>query len=304
MKEERQRQTVLLVDDEPANIRILLELLKSDYEIKVAINGETALEIVTSDNPPDLVLLDVMMPGIDGYEVCRRMKSDQRTARIPVIFITVKTKQQDESMGFEIGAVDYIMKPFVPAIVKARVRTHAELKKYRDYLEELTFRDGLTGIANRRRFDEFLSSTWDLACRESSVISVVMIDIDYFKRYNDYYGHQEGDKCLKMVAGALESSLRRKVDLVARYGGEEFACIMPSTNLKGATLMAEQFRQNVLALKIPHDYSPVERFVSVSLGVASVNPTSLHSQELLIGNADEALYQAKKTGRNRVKSFV
>jgi len=300
MNEAAQKQTVLVVDDEPANIRILLELLKSDYDMKVAINGETALEIVISEQPPDLVLLDVMMPGMDGYEVCKRMKEEPRTAKIPVIFITGKGNEGDMVRGFQAGAVDYVVKPFSPVVVKARVKTHAELKKYRDYLEEQTIRDGLTGIANRRRFDEFLSSSWDFALRKSTVISVVMIDIDCFKNYNDNYGHQEGDECLKKVANILETSLRRKIDLAARYGGEEFGCIMPGTDLDGAMMMAERFRQNVLAMKIPHAHSPVTGIVTISLGVSSVYPSHNDSYKTLVGNADKALYRAKNKGRNRV----
>jgi len=304
MSSEKQKQTVLLVDDEPANIRILLELLQEDYDTRVAINGETALEIVTSDQPPDLVLLDVMMPGINGYEVCQRMKSDPRTADIPVIFITGKSNEEDVVRGLRNGAVDYVAKPFSRVVVKARVKTHAELKKHRDYLKEQTLHDGLTGIANRRRFDEFLASTWDFSLRKSAVIAVVMVDLDYFKLYNDNYGHQEGDECLKKVAKILASSLRRKIDLAARYGGEEFACIMPGADLDRAMAMAEQFRQNVLALRIPHAHSQVDRFVTISLGVASVLPAPDDSCETLVGNADKALYKAKNNGRNRVESMA
>jgi len=301
MNEKTKKQTVLIVDDQPANIRILLEILKTDYEIRVAIDGETALDIVRSDNPPDLVLLDVMMPGIDGYVVCERMKTDPRTSDIPVIFITGKGDEEDMVRGFQCGAVDYVVKPFSHVVVKARVKTHAELKKFRDVLKDQSIRDGLTGIGNRRRFDEFLASTWDFASRKALSISVVMIDIDYFKLYNDNYGHQEGDECLKKVAKTLESSLRRRIDLVARYGGEEFGCIMPGTDPDGAVMMAERFRQNVLALEIPHAYSPAGRFVTISLGVAAMYPSRENTVEELVGKADRALYKAKDSGRNLVE---
>ncbi len=301
MSEVKNKQTILIVDDQPANIRILLEILRSDYDTRVAIEGEVALDIVRSDNPPDLVLLDVMMPGIDGFEVCERMKADPRTAEIPVIFITAKGNEDDMVRGFQSGAVDYVVKPFSPVVVKARVKTHAELKRYRDILKEQSIRDGLTGIANRRRFDEFLASSWDLARRKELKISVVMTDIDFFKLYNDNYGHQAGDECLKKVAKSLESTLRRKVDLAARYGGEEFACIMLDTDRDGAVKMAEEFRKKILALEIPHDYSPVGRFVTISLGVAAMSPSRENSATELVGKADQALYMAKNNGRNRVE---
>ncbi len=300
MNEKTAKQTILIVDDQPANIRILLEILRPDYETMVAIEGRVALDIVRSENPPDLVLLDVMMPGIDGYKVCELMKADPRTAEIPVIFITAKGNEEDMVRGFQCGAVDYVVKPFSHVIVKARVKTHAELKRYRDILKEQSIRDGLTGIANRRRFDEFLASSWDLARRRALSISVVMIDIDFFKLYNDNYGHQAGDACLKKVAKILESTLRRKIDLAARYGGEEFGCIMLDTDRNGALMMAEEFRKNVLALEIPHDYSPVDRYVTISLGVAALSPSRENSAAALVSKADQALYRAKNNGRNRV----
>ncbi|MBF0508478.1 MAG: PleD family two-component system response regulator [Deltaproteobacteria bacterium] len=299
MAEQSQKQNILIVDDEPGNIKVLTELLSSKFTIRAATNGEKALKIVGSDKPPDLILLDVMMPGIDGYAVCQRLKADPTTRNIPVIFITSKDSEEDQVKGFKAGAVDYIMKPFSPVVVEARVQTHVELKIQRELLKELSFRDGLTGIANRRRFDDYLKTVWNFAGREASPTSLILIDLDHFKSYNDNYGHQAGDTCLIRVAQAMEASLPRKVDLIARYGGEEFGCILPKTDLDAAFLIAERFRDSILALQMPHAVSSACSCVSISQGVASTIPSKDASPDDLLKMADQALYQAKQTGRNR-----
>ena len=213
------QQTILIVDDAKENINMLAELLRSDFKIRAATNGEKALEISFSGNPPDLILLDVMMPGLSGYEVCKRLKANEQTKNIPVIFVTGKTDEEDQINDFKFGAVDYIAKPFNAIIVKARVGMHAELKRYRDYLENISYQDGLTGIYNRRKFDEYLQSTWDLSIRVAMPVSMIMMDIDFFKQFNDHYGHQEGDYCLIQIANALSKTVIRKTDFLARYGG-------------------------------------------------------------------------------------
>jgi len=301
--ELQQKQTILIVDDSPENITVLGALLRMDYSVRVATNGEKALKIVESDNPPDLILLDVMMPGMDGYEVCRRLKADLCTQNIPVIFITAKTSEEDEVKGFNMGAVDYITKPFSPVVIKARVRTHAELKRYRDFLVNTSYCDGLTAIANRRRFDEYYAVLWNLSIREELALSLIMIDIDNFKQYNDNYGHQAGDTCLVRIAQKLSESLKRKTDLVARYGGEEFVCVLPNTGIEGAIKVAEEFRTGILSLQIPHAYSSASSYVTISQGVANISSTKDSSPEVLIMAADNALYKAKESGRNRIKAF-
>jgi diguanylate cyclase (GGDEF)-like protein len=295
-------QTILIVDDAVTNINILAELLKPQYKIRVAIRGEKALEIAFSDDPPDLILLDVLMPGMDGYEVCAKLKAFPQTKGIPVIFITGKNSEEDEIKGFNIGAVEFITKPFSSVVVKARVNTHAELKRYRDYLERISFLDGLTGIPNRRKFDEYLDYAYGFAIRESFPVSMVMMDVDHFKLYNDHYGHQEGDACLIKVARAFSGAFARKTDFVARYGGEEFACILPNTPLEATLALAEKLRIQVASLQIPHSASPTEPFVTISLGVASILPSAASSCKDLISAADEALYLSKKSGRNKVSS--
>jgi diguanylate cyclase (GGDEF)-like protein len=296
------KQTILIVDDVTTNIDILAELLRPDYKIRAATSGEKALKISFSENPPDLILLDVMMPDIDGYDVCRILKESSQTKDIPIIFITGKTSIEDEIYGFNLGAVDYVRKPFNSIIVKARVNTHAELKRYHDYLKEISYLDGLTGIANRRKFDEYLDITWNFAMREATPISMVLIDIDNFKLFNDHYGHQEGDDCLIQIAQTLAGGATRKTELVARYGGEEFVCILPNTEMKDAKQIAEKFRRSIMSIQIPHQYSATGSEVTISIGVATIIPEFNSNCSLLIKASDEALYRAKASGRNQVQT--
>jgi diguanylate cyclase (GGDEF)-like protein len=296
------KQTILIVDDVTANIDILAELLRPDYKIRAATSGEKALKISFSENPPDLILLDVMMPDTDGYEVCRILKKSSQTKDIPIIFITGKTSIEDEIYGFNLGAVDYVRKPFNSVIVKARVNTHAELKRYHDYLEGISYLDGLTGIANRRKFDEYLDITWNFAMREATPISIVLMDIDYFKLFNDHYGHQEGDDCLIQIAQTLAGVATRKTDLVARYGGEEFVCILPNTEKEDAKQIAEKFRRSIMDIQIPDEYSAAGSNVTISIGVATIIPEFNSNCSLLIKASDEALYRAKASGRNQVQT--
>ncbi len=305
MDELSKQQTILIVDDARENINFLAEILKANFKIRVTTNGEKALEISFSDSPPDLILLDIMMPEIDGYEVCKRLKASFITRSIPVIFITGKTNEEDEIYGFSLGAVDYITKPFSPIIVKARINTHAELKRYRDYLESISYLDGLTGIPNRRKFDEQYELVWNIAKRDRIPISIIMIDIDQFKLYNDYYGHQAGDECLLQVAQGLSEIIVRKTDLMARYGGEEFICILPNTDETAAFLIAENLRNNIIKLQIPHTKVNEENILTISLGVATSIPETKDSDySELIKDADHALYKSKTNGRNKTSTYT
>jgi len=303
MSEEIRKQRILIVDDAPENIRILAQALKTDYKTTFATAGAQAIKFAMSEEPPDLILLDIMMPEMDGYEVCRRLKAEHKTKNIPVIFITAMNQEEDETKGLDIGAVDYIIKPFSMAIVKARVRTHLELKRHRDILENLSSLDGLTAIPNRRRFDEVLQTEWRHCMRESSPLSLVMIDIDYFKNFNDTRGHQAGDDCLKRVAKALANSVKRPMDIVARYGGEEFAAILPKTDRDGAVFVAETMRDNIESLNISHPNSPVADYVTISLGSATVLPDNRSDSDILVKAADDALFQAKREGRNSIRGI-
>ncbi|HOW61650.1 MAG TPA: diguanylate cyclase [Candidatus Contendobacter sp.] len=293
------RPRLLLVDDVKANLLLLAKALGQDYECRLATDGASALEQAISD-PPDLILLDVMMPGLDGYEVCRRLKADPRTINIPVIFLTHLNEEADEKAGLEAGAIDYITKPFRFPIIKARVRNHLELKRRGDLLEQLAGMDGLTGIPNRRRFDETLTLEWNRTRRHGAPLALILLDIDFFKSYNDHYGHPQGDDCLRKVAAVLAATLQRASDTLARYGGEEFAAILPDTSLDSAVDMAELMRCRVMDLAIPHGYSRVAACVTVSLGVAACIPAERNSAAELVEAADGALYQAKHAGRNRV----
>ncbi len=303
MTDDRRKQRVLIVDDAPENIRVLAQVLKPLYTVRFATSGKEALDLATSGDPLDLVLLDIMMPEMDGYEVCRRIKASEKTRHIPVIFITAMNEEEDETRGLELGAVDYITKPFSKAIVKARVRTHLELKRHRDILENLSSMDGLTGIPNRRRFDEFVETEWLNGVREAKPLSLIMIDIDYFGAYNNTYNHLAGDDCLKRVAATLTGCLRRPTDFVARYGGEEFSAVLPKTDLEGAAHLAEQMRTAVEDLRIPHESSPISDWVTISLGVASTLPFRDSTAKFLIVGSDSVLFDAKKAGRNQVKTM-
>ena len=295
--------TILIVDDSPGIIHNLGTLLESEYEVLFATRGAHALEIVAAraaeGRPVELILLDVVMPEMDGYEVCRRLKRDASTRDIPVIFLTVKGESDNETLGFELGAVDYVSKPFSSPVVRARVRTHLELKRKRDYFLRLTMVDGLTGVANRRRFDEALEGEWSRSRREHYPLSLLMIDVDHFKAYNDLFGHLEGDDCLRRVAQVLDTVTRRPGDLTARYGGEEFACLLPRTDGESARALAESCRAVVEAMAIPHRASSAGRVVTISIGAATLPADGDGSAERLLAEADDLLYGAKRAGRNR-----
>jgi len=300
MKEKRTK--ILIVDDEKVNIDVLVGLLKPYYQTVSAKNGEQAIKRLTKKPLPDLILLDIMMPGMNGYEVCRKIKSDPSCRDIPVIFITVKDDEQDEAKGFDAGAADYITKPFRPLIVLARVRAHIEIKKRGDMLEELAGLDGLTGIPNRRQFDQFLDVEWKRSLRYRHRISLILTDVDFFKLYNDHYGHAQGDECLRKVARAFSHSITRSADIAARYGGEEFACILPETGNEGALALANRLMENIRALRISHAQSRVADHVTISIGIATLVPTLKDRAQELLEMADKALYQAKQKGRNQIVS--
>ena len=293
-----QRHKVLIVDDAPTNIHTLHAILSLEYDVLFATSGAEALEVAAREHP-DLLLLDVVMPGMDGYELCLLLRDDPRTRDTPIIFVTAMGDVDDETRGLQMGAIDYIIKPFSPSIVRMRVRNHLELKRHRDLLAAMSNRDGLTGIANRRRFDDCLRQEWLRAARGQTSLALIMIDIDQFKLFNDRYGHVTGDDCLRRVAAALSDVPRRPGDVVARYGGEEFVCILPETDGPGALRIAEQMRGEVLALTIPHAASTVVGSVSLSLGAAVILPGQEHDPSELLRSADDALYLSKRDGRNR-----
>ena len=293
------RQTILIADDSQTVIDMMCAVLGEDYEVIVAKGGLATVEMAI-ERQPDLILLDVLMPDIDGFEACRRLRAEERTQRIPIVFITGLNAVDDERRGLELGAIDFITKPIQAPIVRLRVRNHLELKRYRDFLEDLSLVDGLTGIGNRRRFDEFLTREWRRSRRARTPLALILIDVDYFKAFNDCYGHAAGDDCLREVAATIAMLVRRPGDLCARYGGEEFVAILPQTDLAGARILGERIREAVMALDIPHGGSTVAPQVTISIGVAATDPAAPQEAEALLREADRQLYVAKSAGRNRV----
>jgi diguanylate cyclase (GGDEF)-like protein len=310
---------LLVVDDNLENGNLIADMLtENGYEVRQVLSGKQALNLVSYD-PPELILLDIMMPEMDGYEVCQRIKSNPNTADIPIIFISARGSLFDKVKGFQVGGVDYITKPFFLEEVLCRVQTHLSNYRYQKTLAEqiaakekaqqdlelanqklikLVNLDGLTGIPNRRYFDEFLTKEWYRLRREKQFLCLMMIDIDYFKPYNDTYGHTLGDEALKTVAQTLAQIVKRPADLVARYGGEEFVVILPNTDSEGAKQVAENIMTRMHQLAIPHQTSAISQYITLSIGIACLIPDQDAEPEILINYADQALYLAKSQGRN------
>ncbi|HEU4843184.1 MAG TPA: diguanylate cyclase [Burkholderiaceae bacterium] len=289
---------ILIVDDAMENVQVLYQALRDEHDVLFALDGPTAIDIARQQMP-DLILLDAVMPGMDGYAVCAALRATPEVQDIPIIFVTALSQPEDETRALEAGAVDFISKPFNVAVVRARVRTQLTVKRQADAMRELTLTDALTGVANRRHFNDTLELEWRRCARGGLPLSAIMIDIDHFKRYNDAYGHQAGDLCLQKVAAAMKRCAARPQDLLARYGGEEFILLLPQESLAGATAVARRILDEVDRLALPHKASPTSSVVSVSMGVATVQPGEAGDTSSLIRSADEQLYRAKQHGRNR-----
>jgi diguanylate cyclase (GGDEF)-like protein len=295
------RGKVLVVDDSSAMRMALESVLSAEHQVFVASNGHEGLALAASERP-DVILLDVVMAGMDGYAVCAHLKSDPRTEDIPVLFLTSLNGENDETMALEAGAIDFLVKPFRPKVVAARVRNHVELKRLRDLIKQQSLVDGLTGIANRRRFDEVLPDLWSACAQGQKPLALIMVDVDYFKRYNDHFGHPAGDACLQAVAAVLARCVTSPGSLVARYGGEEFVCVLPEADSLRAMAVAEHLCAEVKALGLHHPTSDVEEVVTISLGVAAMRPATGGAPQDLMLRADAKLYQAKAGGRNQACS--
>jgi diguanylate cyclase (GGDEF)-like protein len=304
---------LLVVDDEIGTIRLLSSIVQGFGEVFFATNGRDALAMAR-DKRPDLVLLDAEMPEMDGFAVCAALKQDPEFVDLPILFVTAHSDVAMETRALGLGAVDFISKPLSPAIVQARVKTHLLLKQRTDALHRLATVDGLTGLANRRTFDTTLNAEWRRACRTQVPLSLLMIDVDYFKRYNDHYGHQAGDECLRAVAQALAATTLRSGELAARYGGEEFAVILPGCDARAAIGFADKVQAKLAALAIPHAASDVARVLTLSIGITTFPQNAVADNTLwtdktgidleesvgaLMAAADKALYLAKRAGRNR-----
>lgn len=319
---------ILIVDDIPDNIRLLSKILSDQgYYVRKALNGKMALKAIESTKP-DLILLDINMPEMTGYELCEKLKSNVETEKIPIIFVSAIDETLDKVKAFNIGGVDYITKPFQVEEVLARIKHQLvienqkqelnnlilelkqEIEKRKEAekllliankeLKRLAIIDDLTKVPNRRRFDQYLEKQWQIMKREKLPLSIILCDIDYFKFYNDTYGHQAGDNCLYQVAQALILCAKRPGDLLARYGGEEFAMILPNTYLKGAVKVGQLMCLAVQNCKIEHQTSQTNRYVTLSVGVSSCIPDETTSIQKLIEKADNALYKSKEKGRNQV----
>ncbi len=328
MKEKQ----ILIVDDSVTVRRAIESILNSaDYKnLHFADSASTALELL-GINPPrqnhsghliyDLILLDIVLPDIDGRVACRLIKAAEHMVDVPIIMVTSLDNADDLKKAFDAGANDYITKPVNEIELLSRLQSSLKLKSEVDRRKEreqellevtgqlekavkelnrLSSLDGLTGIPNRRSFDETLSREWKRAVRHERVLSMIFMDIDYFKLYNDTYGHLAGDDCLKKTAGLLQSAMQRGSDFLFRYGGEEFVALLPETRLAGAMVIAENMRNKVEAAELENSGSKISNRVTISLGAAEIYPTEYNEQADIINTADEALYTAKETGRNRV----
>ena len=293
-------QKVLVADDDAINRQVLGELLKPEYTVVMAKSGAQALEKAVL-HAPDLILLDVVMPDMDGYEVLRRLRDNPHTSHISVIFISGLDRPEDEANGLNMGASDYIAKPFNPTVVTARVALHLQVVRQRRMLERLAHIDGLTELANRRRFDEVFAAEWTRAQTSRRPLSLALLDIDCFKQYNDQYGHPAGDRVLRSVARTAASFMRRPVDLAARYGGEELVLLMPDTHAAQARHLVSCLGEAIEQLMILHRGSAVAPVLTVSVGGATLAEHGDESAAELLEAVDHQLYRAKHAGRNRVE---
>lgn len=294
-----QKMKILVVDDEPTNLHLMYNLFGEQHEIYVCRTGEEAITFFV-DKRPDFVLMDVVMPGIGGLEACRRIKQLPGGAEAGVIFITGLADVDHETQCWEAGAVDFVTKPINPITLRRRLDSHITLRVQADQLREFAWIDGLTGVKNRRYFDRWMS---DHPLSEVGKVpaSIIMLDVDHFKAFNDRYGHLAGDECLRRVAAAMKAQLRRPDDALCRYGGEEFACLLPGADVQTATSIAHRLIGSVRGLAIPHE-NTARGMVTASAGVASGSLSGPDAGGSIIERADKCLYDAKQRGRDCVAS--
>jgi len=296
---EEKKLKILIIEDSKLNQEVLRRILENDYIIEIVQNGIEALEKIQAEHT-DLILLDLILPGMDGIDVLIELKKNELTSSIPVIIITGRSNPEDEVKGLTLGAVDYITKPFHEIVVKARVKTQERILTQMRIIEYYGFIDTLTNIPSRRLFDQYMIREWNRAKREKIPLSLIMIDVDHFKMYNDTHGHPQGDAALQHIASTITSSLKRSTDIAARWGGEEFAVLLPNTKIDGAVQVAEIIRSNMESAVIPGIDAEADYGITISLGVATMLPENDTGISDLILQADKVLYKAKDTGRNKV----
>lgn len=291
-------EKILIVDDSILQAAQLKSILEDEYEVTTAHTAEEGLSLASAESY-SLILLDVVMPGMDGFTLLKKLQEEIITQNVPVILITSLTDIENEQYGLILGAVDYVTKPFHPLIIKARVNTHVKLYQYRRQIERQSMTDQLTGIANRRQYENYCLTKWSEAVRLQVPFTICMFDIDRFKVYNDTFGHPAGDKVISAVARKAAAHLNRSTDFLARYGGEEFVGILMGDSSDKAFAHLKKIRQEIENLHIPHDPS-VSQWVTVSIGGVTVIPQWGSSYASYLKIADTMLYDAKKNGRNRV----
>ncbi|TLX46308.1 diguanylate cyclase response regulator [Pseudoalteromonas phenolica] len=282
---------ILIVDDDPLNRVVLENTLSDEYSISLCASGEEAVSFLES-NTVDLIISDIRMPGMSGYDLLEKLKEKQSTYSIPFIIISASNSYNDEAKGLEMGAMDYITKPFSPVIVKARVKNHLAIKQKNDLLEKLAAIDGLTEIPNRRLLDETLASYWQGCSQSHESFSLFLVDIDYFKEFNDNYGYAAGDECLIKVAQALDESSRKHDGFVARYDGVRFAALQKGKDKEQISLFAKHMHDVIDALKIPHKSSPICAHVSISIGIVHIDKDFNGSDQDVLKIADDALVKS------------
>lgn len=298
--EENAKYKILVIEDSLLNQHVIQNILQDKYTLARALTAREAFEMLPIFRP-HLILLDIILPDADGFKVLETLKGNEENRNIPVIIITGMDSEENEERGLMLGAVDYIKKPFKHGIVSARVNTQIRIIRQMQTIEQLGMLDGLTGISNRRAFDMHLRFEWNRAIKEDIPLSMIMLDIDHFKEYNDTYGHPQGDIILQSIASILKSETKESSGRVFRYGGEEFSVILPTDSVGGAIHVAERIRNSVETARVRSLFSDVVTRVTVSAGVASVKPTPDDQMHYLIELADQKLYQAKHDGRNRVR---
>jgi len=302
---------VMLVEDDRAVMMVTTAYIESfGHEVVPAVSGEIALEIF-DPNHIDLVVMDFLLPGIDGVETTRTLRDIYEDEWFPIIFLTSSNDDTHLAECLEAGADDYLCKPVKPIVLESKIKAICRLVKMQkdlvhanNKLEQLSYLDGLTHIFNRRGFDQVINTEWNRMHRDKNTLSFLMIDVDYFKKYNDHYGHQAGDECLRVIAATLDEQLFRPADVVARYGGEEFSVLLPGTANEGAIEVAERVIESIQAIKLPHAASGISSYITISIGIASTDSKINNNIPKLVKSADQALYQAKTNGRNQCYSGV